>query len=305
MKKIFNLFIIFVLIFFAIAIIGNAESVISTVKYSFQIWINNLFPALFPFFIISELLVNYGFVEILSNLFKPLFNKIFKINSATAFIFFMSLLSGLPSNSKYARQLYLENKIDEHEASKILMFSHFANPLFILGTIGITFLNDKHLGYIVMISHYLGNIIIGLIFRNFHKSNANCNIEHINHKPLGLIMSESITHAIDTLLLVLGVTTTFLVITAIIFNNIDMPIYLKTFISGILEMTQGLKYVSDLNILNKYKAVIITAIISFGGLSVHLQTLSIISDTKIKYLPFLISRIIHSIISSIICYILV
>jgi nucleoside recognition membrane protein YjiH len=62
-------------------------------------------------------------------------------------------------------------------------------------------------------------------------------------------------------------------------------------------MTQGLKYVSLLNISNYYKAILITAIISFGGLSVHTQIISIISDTKIKYLPFLVARIFHVIIS--------
>ena len=66
-------------------------------------------------------------------------------------------------------------------------------------------------------------------------------------------------------------------------------------------MTQGLKHISLLNISNNYKALLICMIISFGGLSVHTQILSIISDTKIEYKPFLLARIIHVIISFIIC----
>ena len=45
-------------------------------------------------------------------------------------------------------------------------------------------------------------------------------------------------------------------------------------------------------------------IISFGGLSVHLQVMSILSNTKVKYLPFLFSRIIHAILSGILSYVL-
>lgn len=40
-----------------------------------------------------------------------------------------------PSNAKYTKELYLEGSINEHEASKILMFTHFSNPLFLLGTL--------------------------------------------------------------------------------------------------------------------------------------------------------------------------
>ena len=45
-------------------------------------------------------------------------------------------------------------------------------------------------------------------------------------------------------------------------------------------------------------------IISFGGLSVHMQIFSILSDTKIKYLPFLTARVMHAFISSFLVFIL-
>ena len=62
----------------------------------------------------------------------------------------------------------MQNKLNEKEATKILMFSHFSNPLFILGTVSLTFLNNKKIGLIVMMSHYLSNIIIGFLFRNYN-----------------------------------------------------------------------------------------------------------------------------------------
>lgn len=62
----------------------------------------------------------------------------------------------------------------------------------------------------------------------------------------------------------------------------------KTILSGIFEMTQGVKSVSQLAIPTLYKACMMTAILSFGGLSVHMQVISIISETKIKYRYFLL-----------------
>ena len=311
MKKILtSILIMFLLIFCAFEILSESNTIMNTVSYSFDIWINNIFPSLFPFFVLSEILIQYGFVELVSELFKPIFTKLFKINSNAAFVFIMSMISGFPSNAKYTRELYLQNKLTDKEATKILMFSHFSNPLFILGTISITFLNDKRLGILIMISHYISNIIIGLIFRNYNKSNLTNEKFSIknsilkmhnkrinNDKKIGAIITSALTNSINTLLLLLGVITTFLIITTIIDNNFHPDLFSKSIISGLLEMTQGLKHVSILNISNYYKAILITAIISFGGLSVHTQIISIISDTKIRYLPFLLARILHVIIS--------
>jgi len=69
-------------------------------------------------------------------------------------------------------------------------------------------------------------------------------------------------------------------------------------------MTQLVKYVSISNIYLIYKVILITLFLSFGGFSVHLQVASIINNTKIKYKNFMIARIIHSIISLILVYIL-
>lgn len=318
MKKIIaSICIMFILLFCAYEILSESETIMNSVIFSFNIWTNNLFPSLFPFFVLSELLINYGFVELISELFKPIFQKLFKINGNAAFVFIMSMLSGFPSNAKYTRQLYLEGKLTDKEATKILMFSHFSNPLFLLGTISITFLQNKKLGIIVLISHYISNVIIGILFRNYNPSkisNENFSVKNSilkmhnkrvnNDKTLGYIISTSLTNAINTLLLILGVVTTFLIITTIIDNNFHPNLLTKTFISGFLEMTQGLKHVSLLNIPVNLKAILITMILSFGGISVHTQILSIISDTKIKYKPFLLSRLIHVVISSIICFLL-
>ena len=74
--------------------------------------------------------------------------------------------------------------------------------------------------------------------------------------------------------------------------------------NGFVEMTQGLKYISLLEIPLKLKTILSTMIISFGGFSVHMQTISILSDTQIKYLPFLTARLLHAIISSFIVFLI-
>lgn len=108
------------------------------------------------------------------------------------------------------------------------------------------------------------------------------------------VLITSIKTSIETLINIFGIITFFLIIINILFktkNIITIPLI------GILEMTSGLKYLSLSNIDYNIKVLLSMFLISFGGFSVHFQIMSILHKKKVKYLPFLISRIIHGIIS--------
>lgn len=311
-KRITSIIIMIILLFICFEILTSSSPILNSIKFSVSIWSNNIFPSLFPFFVLSEFLINYGFVEFVSELFKPIMIKLFKTDSKCAFIFIMSILTGFPSNAKYTRELYQNNSINKTQATKILTFTHFSNPLFILGTLSISFLNNKEVGFLILFIHYFTNIIIGLIFRNYYptteksakislkKAFKSMHIHRIkNEKKFANIMTNSLLNTINTLLLILGVITTFLVITTIIDNNINLNNYNQSILNGFIEMTQGLKYISILDIPLKFKATLSTMILSFGGLSVHMQIIGILADTDIEYIPFLTARLLHSALSSI------
>lgn len=318
MKKMCTSIIIMItLIFIGVEILTSSKYIMASVKFSFQIWQDNIFPSLFPFFVLSELLTQYGFIELVGEFMRPIMQKVFRIKGECAFIFIMSIISGFPSNAKYTRELYQNGIITEKEASKVLTFTHFSNPLFIMGTVAVTFLNNKEVGLFILFCHYFSNIIIGLIFRNYapspkdsRKVSYRTAILKMHEKRIrntssfGKIITNSLQNTIQTLLLILGVVSMFLVITTIIDQNININHYHQSILNGFVEMTQGLKYVSLLNIPLKFKSTITAMILSFGGLSVHMQMIGILSDTKIKYLPFFTARLLHASIASLLVYFL-
>lgn len=301
----------------AFFILTESKAVMEAVLFSFQIWKNNIFPSLFPFFLLSELLIQYGFVEFLGELLKPVMNRIFRISNQAAFIFVMSIISGFPSNAKYTKALLEEHKINEKEATKILTFTHFSNPLFILGTVSITFLGNREVGFLILFCHYITNLILGLLFRNYYPSpKTNCRVsirKAITNMTLArqkkkvsfpLILTNALNHTIQTLLFILGVTTTFLIITTLINQHITLSTFHQSILNGFFEMTQGLKYVSLLNIPLKIKGILTVMILSFGGLSVHMQLIGILSKSKIRYFPYFTARVLHATIASLMFFFL-
>ena len=266
-------------------------------------WVKILIPALFPFFVISDILINYNVINYIPNIIRYFFKKIFNINDNMLTIFLLSMISGFPSNARNTRTLYDKGLINVNEANHILIFSHFANPVFILTIVGVFFLNNEKIGIILLITHYISNIILGICFRNNNFFYNTVNSMSKNNSFSNIFIS-SIKRAIDTILLICGVLVIFLMLSGIIFNIFHFNDYNTMIIKGIFEITIGIEALGKLNIDLIYKAVISSMFLAFGGISVHTQVISQITDTDINYIYFFIGRMYQMILSGILTYLI-
>ena len=227
--------------------------------------------------------------------------KLFYLPGEASFVIISSMASGFPSSAKFIKNLLDEEILNTNEAEYLLTFTHFSSPLFVIGFIGCSTLGEKELGYIILLSHIISNFIIAFITRKKELCVTNTKDKKLTiTKRKGFIesLTLSITRTINTLLLLLGIITTFLIISTIILKFGNPSPLTKALISGTLEMTQGIKYISTIEIPQYVKASIIGFFISFGGISIHLQVMSILSDTKIKYRTYFLARIAHAFLTS-------
>ncbi len=303
-NKIINIIVIISCLIILIEIFLNKILIFNTISYSLNIWITSIIPSLFPLFILSDILINYNITNYIPKAIKKIFIKLFNVSDNIITIFFLSILSGFPSSARNIRMMYDKKIITDKEASHALIFTHFSNPLFILGTISVFFLKNNTLGIIILISHYIPNIILGITTRKLNKPINNIYNIKYNNLNFSKIMINAIKNSIDTLLTILGTLSCFLVLSSIIINRINLDPYTGGILKGILEITMGLNSIANLNIPNIYKTIITSMLLSFGGLSIHMQVLSFLIDTNISYKKFFIARIYHSILSGILSYIL-
>ena len=303
-RKILDVVIIFFTLFILYQVIVKKTLVFDSIKYSLNIWVNNLVPTLFPFFIISDVLISYNFTSFIPKVIKKTCKHLFNITDNMITILFLSIISGFPSNARNTRILYDNGMISLDEANHILIFSHFSNPLFILITVAIFFFNDRQIGIILLISHYLSNFFLGIMFRKYFIHNE-IKINNISkHNSFGVIFINSIKKSIDTILLICGIVTVFMLLSSIISNTLDFNVYSSMLIKGMLEITIGIESLGKLNLPIIYKAVIASCFLAFGGFSVHMQVMSQITNTDIKYYFFLVGRIFQTVLSGIITFLI-
>lgn len=303
-KKIINFMIIISSLLILILTLLNKTLVYESINYSLNLWVKNIIPSLFPFFIITDILINYDITKYIPKFIKNIFKNLFNIGENELTIFLLSILSGFPSNARNTRNLYDKGKIDLYEANHILIFSHFSNPLFVLTTIPIFFFHDESIGIILLVSHYLSNIILGMIIRKKEKTTDYItNINHSNNK-FSEVFINAIKKSINTITTIGGIVTVFLVLSTLISQFLNLNNYNSMLFKGIMEITIGIDSLVKLNLPMIYKLTITSMFLAFGGLSVHMQVINEIMGTEIKYSQFFLGRIVQMIISGIITFII-
>jgi len=298
MKKYSNLIIVILCFTTLILIFLNKGLISKTIITSFDIWFNTLVPSMFPMFVLSDILISYNFTEYIPKGIVNFISKLFNISKNAVLIVFLSMISGFPTNAINIRNACDNGLISRAEGEHLLLFNHFANPLFVLETVGMFYFNNNKYGIIILSAHILSNIVIGILFRkkNYYSLN-NYISKNSKSQSFGNVLSESIKRAINSLLMVSGTVTLFLVLSTLIINVFDLNSYLSLFVQGILEMTMSIANLSLLNISDIWKVVIATSIISFGGLSIHLQVISVLDDV-IRYRNYFVGRIWQALISA-------
>ena len=95
-----------------------------------------LIPSLFPFFVLSSLLIACGASELLSALLSPLMRPLFGLSGAGAAALALGLCGGYPVGARTAAELVENGALSQEEGERLLTFCNNAGPGFLLGVCG-------------------------------------------------------------------------------------------------------------------------------------------------------------------------
>lgn len=291
MKSTYTIIITVFSIFFNLLILIFPELTIKSAAKGLLLWYNSALPSLLPFIISINILKRTPAPIYISKLFEPVTKRLFNVTGIGVFPIIMGMLSGYPLGAKLCCELYSEKKLSKEQAQHILCFSNNSGPLFITGTIGAIFLKDVSIGWFLMFIHYLSAVIIGIITS---KSSRNTKIlynEPSKTENIGKILSESLENSISSIVMIGGYIILFSIITGYISpllkNNIQQGI-----ICGLFEITQGCSIIAKTD-----NIFIIAGLISWGGLSIHAQSLNYITKTDLSPIKYILCKLLQSLIS--------
>lgn len=125
--------------------------------------------------------------------------------------------------AKIVSNLKNQKVLNTEEAERLIAFTNNSGPLFILGTVGVSLFSSPRVGYILLISHIVSCILVGVIFRNWKKNSLKSSSKVIVYeekkvsiRDFGEILGNSIRKSIITIVNIGGFVVIFSVIISIL-----------------------------------------------------------------------------------------
>lgn len=287
------------------------KSSIESILSGTNLFVKYVFPTLFPFLILTNILINYGGINIFGKLFGNLLAKPLKISKNSIFPLIVSFICGYPLGAKYLNDLNDKNLIKKNEFQRMINIASNASPLFLIGTVGVSMLENKIYGYILLIANYLSCIIISFLIPYKKDDYLNETHKKQNQKNnFGEVLKSSLENALKTCAMIGGFIILFSLIKEILINNIYSQILFKNFpiirslTIGIFEITNGINLLIQTDISIFLKLSIISSLCSFSGFCIILQCYSFVYKNPLfKLNKYIFYKIIQAIISFFITYI--
>lgn len=195
--------------------------------------------------------------------------------------------------------------------------------------------SNSSIGLLLFVTHILSAISVGIILGLFsrHKNKFSYNFSNsvsnayknqsCNIKNLGSILSEAIMESSKTLIMIGGFVVIFSIVISILSKskileiisfilypilkllNIDLS-FAVPIISGIFELTNGILLITSTATKTISINIVLCAfLLGFGGISVLLQVLSIISKCDISIKKYIYGKLLQGIIAAGYTYILI
>ena len=123
------------LLWAALALVLWPEQAMAAMRDGVDLCGNVILPSLFPFFVLSSLVVELGMSRYLGKLLEPVMAPLFRVNGNCAAALALGAVGGYPVGARTAIQIYENGQCSRTEAERMLAFCNNSGPAFILGVV--------------------------------------------------------------------------------------------------------------------------------------------------------------------------
>ena len=248
---------------------------------------NVIIPSLFPFFVLSSLVVELGLAGYLGRLLEGLMRPLFHVSGACASAFALGFIGGYPVGAKTAISLYENGMCTKTEAERLLAFCNNSGPAFILGVVGAGVFASSRVGVLLYLAHAAASI------KNSFLSTLNiCAFVVFFTVVIQLLIRSGflpgLAQVLGTVLAPFGLT----------------PEWAQRLLTGALEISSGVWTLSGDGTLSG-KLILAAFMLGWAGISVHCQVLSFIGGSGLSVGTYLVGKLLHGGLSALFIAVLV
>ena len=283
------------------------------IKSGMDCCLNTLIPSMFPFMIISSMMVTASTKQNSSSVFTKITKPLFYLPGQTFSLVLMSLFGGYPIGAYCAKYLYKNRQINKEQLNRIMSFCVNSGPAFIVSVLGESLLKSQKTGLKLFLIQCASSILIGVIggiLARFKKTPFYENAGNIKNNSINFstILIDSCNNTCRSLVKICALITLFFGVTSLLHElNIikcisitlqklnASPHFTYIFTASVLEMTQAC-IIAAKSSCSPYW--VYSWIIGFGGICAHTQIIAELKDCPFNYRRFLLVRFLNGIITA-------
>lgn len=285
-------------LFSLIFMIFHAGLVTKGAAVGLLLWYSAVVPALFPFMVLSSVLSASGGISWLMRPFTVIF-RFLGLSADGWYVLLTGLLCGCPMGAKTCADFLAEGRISTGEARFLFALCNHPSPMFLAGFVYPLFAAQLPL-FCFVLAIYAPLLVLAvpahLIYRTPfvsktprensgilgqyptpNSANAISLNPAVSDQPASsaLSLDTAILNSAEILVKIGGYLIFYSILILVIQNTPEIPAPVRLFFSGSLEITTGIRAVSD-SLTYPYSAIAAAAIFSFGGFSAMSQTDAVI-----------------------------
>ena len=150
--------------------LADAGDVRADTKDALVLCARSVIPSLFPFLVISSLLLSLGFGQLTAPWLAGLMEPLFRVPGAGSAALVLGLVGGYPIGARTAADLCRQGLASRREAERMLAFCNNSNPVFLISVLGAGVFGSIRTGVWLWLIHVLSALLTGLVFRGSGKA---------------------------------------------------------------------------------------------------------------------------------------
>lgn len=283
----------------------------ATFQYAYEglyQWAAKMVPTLFPFMMISSIMVYSGADLELGRMLSHVLRKIYKYSSYGLYAIFMGFFCGFPMGAKVVSDLYEKKKISKSEADTLLAFCNNIGPAYFMGIImPILRTCGYHNTLPFVFGMYGIPAIYGIVMGYLHTTetkmpdtalvSGNYNTSAPPRISLAATLKKSCVDNTQSLI-ILGGYITFTNAFRIFLDFMPLSINNKNILSSFLEIIGGVQAIYTTTLLPNQKVFWMMTALCFGGVSCIMQTSSFLEKSGLPVSHYLKHKAITTLISA-------
>lgn len=284
----------------------------SAAREGLMLCYNVIIPSLFPFFVLSALVVDLGLAGYIGRALEGFMRPLFNVPGACASAFVLGFVGGYPVGARTALSLYQKGMCTKTEAERLLSFCNNSGPAFILGVVGAGVFASSRVGVLLYLAHAAASICVGLFFR-FYRRGKKGREARVSPKFEAGRFTTAFTGAVKNSFLstlnICAFVVFFTVVIRLLFLSGALPAlarllgvllsplgftqeWAERLLTGAIELSSGVWTLSGASGMAGRMSMA-AFMLGWAGLSVHCQVLSFLGGSGLSVRTYIAGKFLH------------